>query len=468
MSQACQGKILRGNPGAAISSISIDSRKIAAGQFFWVIEGASKDGNNYVAEAAKKGALGAVVSRERFEGLPANFILVKVASGLAALGRLAGAHRALFPKTPVVAITGSNGKTSTKEMVGAVLSMKGPTAVSPGNFNNEIGCPLAILELGQQHQHAVWEMAARKKGDITHLSLMAKPNVAVLTNISSAHLETFGSVAQTFEVKAEILKGLAPRGAVIYWAEDPWLRQLPVRFPGYQYKTFGFGKDCDVCGQIENRGPQATTVSVRHRKTLCGTFSIAAVGTGPVLNALAAFCCGLHFGVAPKSILHALSQTPPAAMRGEKIRLGAKNQYIVVNDAYNANPASMTDSVLGFLRAYRGTRKIVILGEMRELGRQERNLHEEVGAAIASQAKAEHLLGETTFVAVGGSLAQALASSLSSAQSAGPVSCLTKDKALGFIKEEAARGSLPCALFFKASRAEALETLIEGLKSETL
>lgn len=416
IAEACNGRLIDADARRPVKSLSIDSRRIKKGELFWVIEGASKDGNDFVAEAAKRGAMAAVVSRDVFPGLPDPYPLIRVSNGLKALGRLAEEHRLLFPKAGVIAITGSNGKTSTKEMVARVLSEAGSVTLSPGNYNNEVGCPLSVLELGSHHAFAVWEMAARKKGDIAYLSLIAHPNVVILTNIGTAHLETFGSEQVIFETKFEILRGLMPKGTVVYWAEDPWLTELPKRRPQNKYLTFGLGPTADVFGQVEEQSPDGTLVDIFYEGKKQGSVLLKVLGGGQVRNALAAFACGIALGVPVRKILKALEGFEPAPMRGERLTLGGKlfaDRYVLINDAYNANPASMTDSALAFMRAYQGWTKILVLGEMRELGQRSGELHGQVGAAIAEAAQAEGLLDDRTyFLIIGTPLTLPLAEAL--------------------------------------------------------
>ncbi|MBI4670002.1 MAG: UDP-N-acetylmuramoyl-tripeptide--D-alanyl-D-alanine ligase [Elusimicrobia bacterium] len=472
LAEVSQGRILQGNPKTVISSVSTDTRLLKKGDLFWAIDGPDKSGNEFVPAAARQGAAAAVVGKEYFAGLSPKFPLVKVPSGLHALGRFAEEHRLLFPKAAVVGVTGTNGKTTTKEMTARVLAMAGQTTASRGNFNNEIGCPLSILELTAKHDFMVLEMAARKKGDVAYLSLMGRPKAVILTNVSAAHLETFGSEENVFETKAEILKGLMPGGTVIYWAEDPWLGRLRERWPNNRYLTFGLGPTADVFGQIEEHSPQGITFGIFYEGKKQGSLKMPGVGAGPVKNSLAAFAAGLAFNAAPRKIINALAGFTPVSMRGEKIVLGGHlfgERYSVINDAYNANPASMADGVTGFLRAYQGWVRIVVMGEMRELGAKEEELHRQTGDQIAEEVQKESSAdSRTNFVAVGGRPAMAMAEGLKKCEKKdGPrVQYASKENAFDVIKKMVFQNKPPCALYFKASRAESLESLIEQLKKE--
>ncbi|MEK7287097.1 MAG: UDP-N-acetylmuramoyl-tripeptide--D-alanyl-D-alanine ligase, partial [Elusimicrobiota bacterium] len=416
LADAVRGRVLRGDPKLPIRAIAIDSRRLAKGDFFWAIEGSRVNANDYVAEAAKKGALGALVTRQDFPGLSSSFPLVFVPRGINALGRFAAEHRLLFTRAVVVGVTGSNGKTTTKDFIAGVLAEGGFVTLSQGNFNNEIGCPLCVLELSDKHHYAVWELAARKKEDIAYLANIVRPTIAVLTGISAAHLETFISEDKIFETKAEILRGMIPGAPVIYWAEDPWLARMPVKWPGFSYKTFGFGPAADLFAQVTAVAPGGTTLSIFYRGKLQGEVRIPLFGAGPVRSALAAMITGITLGVPIKKIFRVLSECRPGPMRGEKIPLGGevfRDQYLAVNDAYNANPTSMIEGVLGFLKAYRTGRRVVVMGEMRELGPRALDLHASAGSAIAEEVNKTDLADDKTFfVVTGGRFAQAMAEAL--------------------------------------------------------
>ena len=459
---AINGKFTQGAGDAAVSTIATNSKTIKAGELFWAIEGGKFNGNDFVADALKKGAQGAVVSRDfNLRAFSPEAALIRVESGLAALGRFAQAHRLNFSKLQVVAVTGSNGKTTTKEMIGKVLSAQAPSFINPGNFNNEVGCPLSVLELKETYQYAVFELAARHKGDIGYLASIARPSVAVLTNVSSAHLETFGNVETIFETKSEILNGLSSGDSVIYYAEDSRLARLPSVRPGFRYTSFGLSPSADVQGKIRAVMPQGLAMDIFYKAQAQGMVKLRMNGKIAALNALAAFACGLNLLIPVEKIIEALENFYPMAQRGETFELVNKlfqAKHIVVNDAYNANPVSMKEGVLGFLEAYKEYPKIVVLGQMRELGKEEFVLHEETARKIVTEGNTL-LNSKTAFVLVGGESARRMAGVLPGAV------CLSKEKVRDYLLEKLTKARDSCALYFKASRAEALETIIEELKS---
>ena len=455
---------MQGKGDTPITSVGINSKTIKPGELFWVIEGNNLNGNDYVAGAIKAGAAGAVVSREfNLRALPPDTAIVRVDNGLRALGQLALAHRLNFPKLKVVAVTGSNGKTTTKEMIGRMLASRAPSLTNPGNFNNEVGCPLSVLELGDNHQYAVFELAARHKGDIDYLAAIARPNIAVLTNVSAAHLETFGNIETIFETKSEILSGLGVGGKVIYYAEDPMLPRLPKAKPNFSYTSFGFSSSADVQGKIAALTPRGLAMEVFYKNQSQGKVNLRVSGRVAALNALATFACGLNLSIPVDDITKALESFVPLAQRGQITELaneafGAK--HIIVNDAYNANPVSMKQGVLGFLEAYKEYPKIIVLGRMRELGKDEAALHRQTAKQILSEGSSL-LNSKSSFVLVGGPLAQSMADVLPEAV------CLSKEKVRDYLFEKLVRAKDSYALYFKASRGEALETIIEELqKSE--
>lgn len=463
---AVKGDLISGKQNSAVQSISIDSRSIKADNLFWAIEGRSQDGNNFAEEAAKKRARGAVVSRDFPPGtFPGHFALLRVRRGLPALGLLASAHRAIFEKTCVVAVTGSNGKTTTKEMIGRVLAEQKETCVSAGNFNNEVGCPLSLLEINAKHGYGVFELAARQKGDIEYLTRMVRPHIAVITNVSAAHLATFKTIDNIFEAKSEILKGLTPRGLVIYWAEDLRLCRLPSAYPQFNFMSFGLTSQAQVRGEIKDLSPSGSLLDIFYKDKREAKVRLQAIGSPNCQNALAAFACGLTVGVSVKKIIQALEEFKPAALRGEIIPLknsSFKKEHTVLNDAYNANPASMKEGVLNFLKAFKGREKIVVLGEMRELGDQDAIIHEETVKKIVEEGAKEALIdSNTSFIFVGGALARAMAQILPGQHFD------NRGQASQYLKITLASKENSCALYFKASRAEKLETIIGELCSST-
>jgi len=366
---------LYGNGEAYAAGVSIDTRKLEKGNLFFALQG-ERDGHQFLLQAAEKGAAGAVVSEYTPElSLPQ--IVVK--DTLQAIQVLAAKHRLKF-NVPVVAITGSNGKTTTKDMVAAVLSIKLQTLKNQGNFNNELGVPLTLLRLDAFHQAAVVEMAMRGRHQIAELARIAKPQIGIITNIGSTHIELLGSVENIAQAKGELLQELSDDGIAILNGDDDRCRALGDRFSGRVI----------YYGLAEKNHVRALNIKQQHWQTafevdglleegniLC---NLPLPGLHNVQNALAALIVGHYLGLEPELLRRGLENVSLSAMRLE-ISEGI-NQSIIINDAYNANPVSMTAS-LQILAEISSGRTIALLGDMFELGDYAENGHREVGAKVA-------------------------------------------------------------------------------------
>ncbi|MFC1521233.1 UDP-N-acetylmuramoyl-tripeptide--D-alanyl-D-alanine ligase [Elusimicrobiota bacterium] len=467
VAHACQGRMAEGAEKTPIKGISIDSRKIKKGELFWAITGERFDGNLFVAQAARNGAIAAVLSREPEPTLlPKGLPFIKVGNSTFSLGAFAREHRLLFKNANIVAVTGSNGKTTTKELIASVLSEGGTTLKSPENHNNEIGCPLALLELTSKHKFAVLELAARRPGDIKHLSCVVHPFAAVLTNIGSAHLQTFGNIEHVFRAKSEILSGLDPAGYVIYNADDPLLGRLPKMGYAFHFANFALNHDADYKGQVLDINPDTIDIEVFIKGKSACKMSLNSPSLPFAKSAMAAFTCGVILGIKPKYIAEALGEENPPDMRGERFILN--NKSIVVNDAYNANPSSMLEGSISFLNAYRESKRLLVLGEMRELGSQEATLHWETGSFIIAEAIRNGTLDENVeILIVGNNLAIELASGVASQKdylAKPPILLADKKDAVKYIQDFIQRSEKPCAIYFKASRLENFEDIINKIK----
>jgi UDP-N-acetylmuramoyl-tripeptide--D-alanyl-D-alanine ligase len=372
--RATQGRLVGGPASAALRGISTDTRSLRPGALFVALKGERFDGHDFVAEAFRRGAGAALVSREGADGGP----LVVVPDTLAALGSLAAAHRAAL-SVQVVAITGSVGKTTTKEMTAAILSRGGPTAKTPGNYNNEIGVPLALLELEQSHRAAVVELAMRGAGQIAYLAEMARPQVGVITNVGVSHLELLGSREAIAETKSELLAALPAEGTAVLNADDDFFGFLKQRTAA-RVISFGQGAGAQV---------RAAEVSVgdgrRLRFRLCGWWGeeeleLRVAGRHQALNAAAAAAAAMSAGAEREWVAAGLSAFEAADMRGRITQ--APGGYTVIDDCYNAAPDSMRVA-LELLVDLPGERKWAVLGDMKELGPMAADWHQEVGAYAA-------------------------------------------------------------------------------------
>jgi UDP-N-acetylmuramoyl-tripeptide--D-alanyl-D-alanine ligase len=278
LARAAGGRLVRGEPGAPVDSIATDSRRLRPGEAFWALVGERVDAHSLLdAELAAK-ASGWVAAKSRLpKDGPRPEHLVVVPDTLKALQALSHRHRRRF-EIPVAAVVGSNGKTTTKEMLRSICAQAGPVCATPGNWNNEVGVPLSLLELAGEHRHGVFELAACRRGEIAELARLVAPTVAVMTNIGPDHLESFGSEETTFQTNSEVLDALPEEGFAVINADDPWLSALEARL-GSRAVTYGKGPRCRV--RIEEGG---ALIVDRHRLDV----KLKSFGTYNLYNAAAA------------------------------------------------------------------------------------------------------------------------------------------------------------------------------------
>ncbi len=373
-------------------AVTTDSRRCAAGSIFFALKGESFNGNEYAAAALEKGCAYAVVDEERY-AVGDRYILVDDA--LKALQDLAAWHRERL-SMPVIQITGTNGKTTTKELVSAVLASKYRTVCTQGNLNNHIGVPLTLLSIRPEHEMAVVETGANHPGEIEFLCRMVKADAGLVTNVGRAHLEGFGGFDGVKRTKGELYDDLHRRGGLVFLnASDGILMEMAVErgfvlgenaLPYVEGRVAG----CDPFLQVEWRTDTGSPWR-RIRTHLIGAYNIS--------NICAAVTVGLHYGVSPDCIDKAIGDYVPSNDRSE-FRKTASNSLVV--DAYNANPSSMAAAFANF--AFINARhKMVILGEMRELGEESLVEHAKVLAQLSSLADIEKIW------LVGGEFEKALA-----------------------------------------------------------
>jgi len=351
--------------------VTTDSRALTAGSLFVAIAGDRFDGNDFVRDAHAKGAAGALVSKVADLPLPQ----VEVRDTRRAFGTLARAWRESFA-LPVIAITGSSGKTTVKELVATVLGVSRCVCVTQGNLNNDIGVPLTLMRLTDEHDALVIELGANHAGEIDYLARLVQPTVGIITNAGAAHLEGFGSLAGVASAKGELLDHLPKAGTAVLNADDAFRADWVARSPCELTVTFGFSPhaDCTVVGDPDfdtsgadftMRLPDGETVDVR----------LPLLGRQNVVNALAAAAAAQTVGVSTDDIVTGLGRA--AAVRGRLKSLQGLGGATLVDDSYNANPGSVR-AALDYLAALGGTR-ILVLGDMAELGPTGQSLHREIG-----------------------------------------------------------------------------------------
>ena len=346
-----------------VTGVSIDSRTLKPGELYVAIVGERFNGHKFVQAAQDAGAAAIMVHEEVQSDLPQ----LKVADTQAALGQL-GKFWARRFDIPTIAITGSNGKTTVKEIISSILQQIGPILATKGNLNNELGVPLTLLSMRSEHVYAVVEMGASHAGEIARLVALAEPDVALVTNIGTAHLEGFGSVQSIADAKSEIFAGLKADGYGVINADDPYADRMRAACAHCHTREFGRSDTADVCGLP---GKQLTIASMDRK--LSPQFSLA--GEHNLMNALAAVAAVQCLDVQADAILAGLEAVSAVPGRLEK-KTGA-NGSLIIDDSYNANPDSVR-SAIKVLASYPGKRHLV-LGDMAELGPDAVGFHGSIG-----------------------------------------------------------------------------------------
>jgi UDP-N-acetylmuramoyl-tripeptide--D-alanyl-D-alanine ligase len=392
---AATGGRAEGLRADSIDSISIDSREIGPDALFVAIKGDRFDGHDFVETALANGAVAALVSQEKADGIGDRLIVVADAlEGLSELARTARARS----DGKIVAVTGSAGKTTTKEAIRAVLTAAGPTHASIKSFNNHWGVPLMLARMPQSSAFGVFEIGMNHAGEITPLAQMVRPHVAVVTTVAAAHLEFFNSVADIAMAKAEIFAGLEPGGVAVLNADHAHVDLLvaAARAVGAQVVTYGYGADADWrIGEIIDLDGSSEAKLAHDGEAL--TLKLAVQGRHMVANAVAALIVGELFGVKRETVLAALADFGAPEGRGATIRLGTPERPLVlIDESYNANSASMAAAMEVFaVQRAPGGRKVLILGDMLELGRESARLHRALkGNVLETGADLVFLVGE--------------------------------------------------------------------------
>lgn len=350
---------------------STDSRRLERDQLFVALKGPTHDGHEHVDEAVRRGAAAALVSRPVSAALPA----IRVDDTLQALGTLSGAWRNRF-EIPVIGVTGSNGKTTVKEMLAAILGEGAPVLATRGNLNNEIGLPLTLMELGAEHRLAVIEMGANHAGEIARLAAFARPRVGVITQCAPAHLEGFGSVEGVARAKGELLEALDADGTAVINADDEFAPLWRALAGDRRRLEFGLERPADVRAswRQENTGSRVEMSTPAGGIELC----LALPGRHNVANAAAATAAALAVGATAEAVVAGLEGMRPVPGRLELKSLD--DDIRIIDDTYNANPASLRAG-LEVLDGFPG-RHWLVLGDMAELGEEAVNYHRQVAELV--------------------------------------------------------------------------------------
>jgi UDP-N-acetylmuramoyl-tripeptide--D-alanyl-D-alanine ligase len=427
---------------------SIDSRTISHGQLFFAVKGERLDGHDYVTAALEKGAVAAVVRKDQLHRYASRAHLLAVEDTLVALQVLATAVRKLWGK-PLVGVTGSAGKTTTKEAIAHVLATRFRVLKSEGNFNNHFGLPLMLLKLEPEHDVAVIEMGMSHAGEIRALGKIAQPEIGVVTNVAPVHLQFFDSIAGIARAKYELIESLPASGTAVLNADDEYVSQFGRDFRG---KVVLYGTQPAASVRAENIQPKGTDgsefdVVIANSRAHA---RLPLVGSHNVLNALAAVAVGTERGLKLAEAADALATIAPPEKRGQVVQLG---NITVINDCYNSNPKAL-DAMVDALVGMPARRRIVVAGEMLELGAAGEELHRQAGRHMAEK-KVDALVGVR-------GLARAMVESASEAGVRAEFMA-TPEAAGEWLAQKVRDGDV---VLLKASRGVKLEKALETWKAQ--
>jgi len=370
------GVILQGSPSLIFTRFNIDSRKTEPGELFFALI-ANRDGHDFVVEAIRKGAAAAVISR-KIDSLPSQVGLIKVKDTLSALQQLA-AHVLSEHRVKVVGITGSSGKTTTKEFAAQLLKPVFNVLKSKGNFNNQIGLPLSLLSLNDKHEVAVLEMAMSAPGEIMDLTKIAPPDIAVITNINPVHLQFFKNIEEIGATKKEILEGTKPEGAAVLNGDDSRVKNISKDWKGEKI-FFGLSSQCQIrAEQVKKcgfKGMKFDFVYGHFHKQVDFPFFYESF----LYNFLAAAAIAFKLKVPFEALLSQIKKLKPLPGRGVLIRL--KKNIKIFDESYNSNPKALEAALRG-LSSLPGRRKVAVLADMLELGAKEVEFHRQAGKQVS-------------------------------------------------------------------------------------
>lgn len=378
---AVKGEFLLGDPRSQVNSVSINTRTLRKGDFFFAIKGSNFDGHDFLKTAVEKGCSGLVVSKKDIDignPFPAPPAIVLVDDTVRALGDLAAYWRRKT-KAVVIGITGSNGKTTTKEMLASILRKTAPTLSTTGNLNNQIGLPMTLLNLSPDQRYAVIEMGTSFPGEIKRLAAIAAPDAGIITNIGQTHLENFKTQENIFLEKRELVDSLRKDGPAVLNADDPFLSTLASKL-GDRAATFGINNRADAAARNIQMWPDKPKFDLLLAGKTIPNVTLPVHGRFNIYNALAAAAAAWKLGVPAEAVKEGLASFVIPNMRMNVINLVSGVTLVV--DAYNANPTSMRDALNAFVEAYPDKTKILVLGDMLELGNDAAQAHHKLGEFI--------------------------------------------------------------------------------------
>jgi UDP-N-acetylmuramoyl-tripeptide--D-alanyl-D-alanine ligase len=452
VAESCAGELVSGSPEATVRRICTDSRQLEGGDLFVALAGERFDGHDYLLEVAGKGAVAALVEpkRTKVPPLALHCGMITVANTRAALGQLAERYRRDFT-LPIVAIGGSNGKTTTKELVASVLRQKYATLSSEASFNNDIGVPLTLLRLSQSHQAAVLEVGTNHPGELAPLVRMIEPRLGVITSIGREHLEFFGGIQGVAEEEGWLAELLPAEGTLFVNGDSEWAARLAGRSRARTVRV-GVQAGNDWSARAVMMDGSGTTFEVSApRPAYAGEYHIKLLGRHQVINALLALAVGSELGVGREELQRGLADCQLPKLR---LQLWEVNGVRVLDDSYNANVDSMLAALQTLSELPGRGRRIAVLGDMAELGRHSEPAHREVGAAVARS-------GVAQLFAVG-KMAGVTAAAAREAGLQNANQLADSEEAARVLREFVKAGDL---VLIKASRASRLERVGEALRA---
>ncbi|RLJ01448.1 MAG: UDP-N-acetylmuramoyl-tripeptide--D-alanyl-D-alanine ligase [Candidatus Aenigmatarchaeota archaeon] len=452
VSEAVSGYIIRGDPETLFCSVSTDSRNIKGGELFFALKGERHDGHLFIDDARRKGAKGAVINESMKDVVKGDdFVVIAVKDTLKALGDLSGWWRRRFD-VKVIGITGSSGKTTTKEMLSKILSAEKNVLKSPGNYNNLIGLPLTLLNLRRFHEIAIVEMGMNRIGEIRRLTEIARPEIGIITNVGPAHLEGVGDIRGVLKAKTELIEEISEDGVVFINGDSELLSKEAERF-GKNVIRFGKGSQNDV-RIIEYKEDVFYGSSFSFLwKGKRYSFQLSVPGFFNIMNAVAASAVAIYLGMSEDVIKRKLKEYREVEGRFQRIYL--KEDVLLINDTYNANPLSLNEA-LSFLKQIRSGRQLIIgLGDMLELGDYTEKAHREAGREVAK-------LKPDFFFAIG-NFARYMIEGARDEGFKNVFLCSDHEEMAELIKKHLKKGSV---VFLKASRRICLENVVKKIKEE--
>jgi len=448
---ACDAECRKGEDGLKINGVSTDSRSVKAGELFFAVRGEKFDGHDYLDEVAAKKVAGVVIERKKVPAQLPDCAMLIVEDTRIALGKLAAAYRADY-SLPMVAVGGSNGKTTTKELLACVLRQKHSTLWSEASFNNDIGVPATLLRLEKGHQAAVLEAGTNHPGELAPLVRMIQPGLGIITSIGREHLEFFGDIAGVAQEEGWLAELLPAGGKLFLSGDSEWTMKMVARTRA-QVIRVGFNGKNDWRARGVRLDKNGVTFQVASaREEFNGEYRVNLLGRHQALNALYAIGVGAELGLSRVEIQRGLAECQPPKMR---LQFWEANGVRVLDDAYNANADSMRAALETLCDLPFQGRRVAVLGEMGELGLQSEAAHEEIGR-YAAELKIGQLF---TVGKMAGIIARA-------ARDAGLTRVIEFDEveaAVRAVKNFLKPGDV---VLVKASRSSRLERIVETLKSE--